>query len=67
MPTKHRSSPREAFGWEKNLGGLVQTDYRGVEWVRSRFILLLAAQRLLCSTITKMTSRRPTSLVHAPT
>ena len=31
------------FGWAKTVGGMAQTVYRGVERVRSRFILTMAA------------------------
>jgi hypothetical protein len=31
------------FGWAKAVGGMAQTVHRGVERVRSRFILTMAA------------------------
>ena len=34
------------FGWAKSVGGVAQTVYRGVERVRSRFILTMAANNL---------------------
>ena len=34
------------FGWAKTVGGMAQTMYRGVERVRSRFILTIAANNL---------------------
>lgn len=43
---KHRKRIEEAFGWAKTVGGMVQTMYRGVERVRSRFILTMAANNL---------------------
>lgn len=36
----------EAFGWAKTVGGIAQTVYRGLERVRSRFILTMAANNL---------------------
>ena len=36
----------EAFGWAKTIGGMAQTVYRGIERVRSRFILTMAANNL---------------------
>ena len=43
---KHRKKIEEAFGWAKTIGGMAQTMYRGVERVRSRFILTMAANNL---------------------
>jgi transposase len=34
------------FGWAKTVGGMARTVYRGVERVRSRFILTMAANNL---------------------
>ncbi len=34
------------FGWAKTVGGMAQTVYRGVERVRSRCILTMAANNL---------------------
>lgn len=46
LPQKHRKRIEEAFGWAKTVGGMSQSVYRGVERVRSRFILTLAAGNL---------------------
>jgi hypothetical protein len=46
LPIKHRKRIEEAFGWAKTIGGMAQTMYRGVERVRSRFILTMAANNL---------------------
>jgi transposase len=43
---KHRKRIEEAFGWAKTIGGMAQTVYRGIEKVRSRFILTMAANNL---------------------
>ena len=43
---KHRKRIEEAFGWAKTVGGMAQTVYRGVERVRARFILTMAANNL---------------------
>lgn len=43
---KHRKKIEEASGWAKTVGGMAQTMYRGVERVRSRFILTMAANNL---------------------
>lgn len=43
---KHRKRIEEAFGWAKAIGGMAQTVYRGIERVRSRFILTMAANNL---------------------
>lgn len=32
----------KAFGWAKTVGGMAQPLYRGIAWVRSRFILTVA-------------------------
>ena len=34
------------FGWAKTVGGMAQTVYRGLERVRSRFILTMLANNL---------------------
>ena len=34
------------FGWARTVGGMAQTVYRGVERMRSRFILTIAANNL---------------------
>ena len=46
LSQKHRKRIEEAFGWAKTIGGMAQTVYRGIERVRSRFILTMAANNL---------------------
>jgi hypothetical protein len=46
LSIKHRKRIEETFGWAKTIGGMAQTVYRGVERVRSRFILTMAANTL---------------------
>jgi transposase len=46
LSQKHRKQIEEPFGWAKTVGGMAQTMYRGVERVRSRFILTMAANNL---------------------
>lgn len=46
LSQKHRKRIEEAFGWAKTIGGMSQSVYRGIERVRSRFILTLAAGNL---------------------
>lgn len=46
LSIKHRKRIEEAFGWAKTVGGMAQTVYRGLEKVRSRFILTMAANNL---------------------
>ena len=46
LSIKHRKRIEEAFGWAKTVGGMAQTVYRGVERVRARFILTMAANNL---------------------
>jgi transposase len=46
LSIKHRKRIEEAFGWTKSVGGMAQTVYRGIERVRSRFILTMAANNL---------------------
>jgi transposase len=46
LSIQHRKRIEEAFGWVKTIGGMAQTVYRGVERVRSRFILTMAANNL---------------------
>ena len=46
LSIKHRKRIEEAFGWAKTVGCMAQTVYRGVERVRSRFILTMAANNL---------------------
>lgn len=47
LSLKHRKRIEEAFGWAKTVGGMAQTVYRGIERVRSRFILTMAANNLV--------------------
>lgn len=46
LSTKHRKRIEEAFGWAKTVGGMAQTIYRGIERLRSRFILTMTANNL---------------------
>lgn len=46
LSIKHRKRIEQAFGWAKTIGAMAQTVYRGVERVRSRFILTMAANNL---------------------
>ena len=46
LSQKHRKKIEEAFGWAETVGGMAQTTYRGVDRVRSRFILTMAANNL---------------------
>ena len=46
LSQKHRKRIEEPFGWGKTIGGLAQTVYRGVERVRARFVLTMAASNL---------------------
>ena len=46
LSQKHRKQIEEPFGWAKTVGGMAQTMYRGVERVRSRFIMTMAANNL---------------------
>lgn len=46
LSQKHRKKIEEPFGWAKTVGGMAQTMYRGVERIRSRFILTMAANTL---------------------
>ena len=46
LSQKHRKKIEEPFGWAKTVGGMAQTMYRGVERVRSRFIMTMAANNL---------------------
>ena len=43
---RNRKRIEEAFGWAKTVGGMAQTVYRGLERVRARFILTMAANNL---------------------
>ena len=46
LSQKHRKRIEEPFGWAKTGGGMAQTVCRGLERVRSRFILTMAANNL---------------------
>ncbi len=46
LSLKHRKRIEEAFGWAKTIGRSAQTVFRGIERVRSSFILTLAAGNL---------------------
>jgi transposase len=46
LSQKHRKRIEEPFGWAKTVGGMAQTVYRGLERVRSRFILTMTANNL---------------------
>lgn len=46
LSIEHCKRIEEPFGWAKTVGGMAQTVYRGVERVRSRFILTMAANDL---------------------
>ena len=43
---KHRKKIEEPFGWAKTVGGMAQTVHRGIEKVRARFTLTMAASNL---------------------
>ena len=43
LSQKRRKKIEEPFGWAKTVGGMAQTIHRGVERVRARFILTMAA------------------------
>ena len=47
LSQKHRKRIEEAFGWAKTVGGMAQTVYRGIERVRSRFILTMVVWALM--------------------
>ena len=46
LSQKRRKKIEEPFGWAKTVGGMAQTAYRGVERVRARFTLTIAACNL---------------------
>ena len=46
LSLKHRKRIEEVFGWAKTIGGMAQTVYRGIERVRARFVLTMAASNL---------------------
>lgn len=43
---RRRKKIEEPFGWAKTVGGMAQTMYRGIERVRARFTLTMAARNL---------------------
>lgn len=43
---RRRKKIEEPFGWAKTVGGMAQTLYRGIERVRARFTLTMAACNL---------------------
>jgi hypothetical protein len=45
LSQKNPKKIEEPFGWAKTVGGMAQAMYRGVERVRSRFILTMAAKK----------------------
>lgn len=46
LSQRRRKQIEEPFGWAKTVGGMAQTVYRGVERVRARFTLTMAACNL---------------------
>ncbi len=46
LSQRRRKKIEEPFGWAKTIGGMAQTVYRGVERVRARFTLTMAAANL---------------------
>ena len=46
LSQKRRKKIEEPFGWAKTIGGMAQTVLRGIERVRSRFTLTMAACNL---------------------
>jgi transposase len=46
LSQRRRKKIEEPFGWAKTVGGMAQTVYRGVERVRARFTLTMAACNL---------------------
>lgn len=46
LSLKHRKRIEEVFGWAKTVGGMARTVYCGIERVRSRFVLTMAANNL---------------------
>ena len=46
MSQKRRKKIEEPFGWAKTIGGMAQTVLRGIERVRARFTLTMAACNL---------------------
>ena len=46
LSQRRRKKIEEPFGWAKTVGGMAQTFYRGLERVRARFTLTMAACNL---------------------
>ena len=46
LSQKHRKKIEEPFGWAKTVGGMARTVHRGVERLRARFTLAMAACNL---------------------
>ncbi|NVO23776.1 IS5 family transposase [Donghicola mangrovi] len=46
LSLKHSKRIEETFGWAKTTGGMAQTMLRGIEHVRARFIMTMAAGNL---------------------
>lgn len=46
LSQKIRKKVEEPFGWIKTVGGMAQTAHRGIEKVRARFTLAMAANNL---------------------
>ncbi len=46
LSLKHRKRTEEAFGRARTVGGMARTVYHGLERVRARFILAMAADNL---------------------
>ena len=46
LSQKRRKKIEEPFGWAKTVGGMAQTVLRGLERVRARFTLTMAANNL---------------------
>lgn len=46
LSRRHRKRIGEPFGWGTTVGSLAQTVDRGIERVRSRFVLTMAANNL---------------------
>lgn len=46
LSQKRRKKIEEPFGWAKTIGGMAQTTLRGIERIRARFTLTMAACNL---------------------
>ena len=63
LSLKHRKRIEAAFGWAKTIDGMAQTADRGIDRVRQRCILTMAANNLARSLgccLNKVESRQPT-------